>query len=45
MSKISGLLSTGAVLLHGERHASGLDYLSRVDGEEGTRSEERRVGK
>lgn len=36
MSKISGLLSTGAVLLHGERHASGLDYLSRVDGEEGT---------
>ena len=36
MSKISGLLSTGAVLLHGEKHSSGLDYLSRVDGEEGT---------
>ena len=36
MSKISGLLSTGALLLHGDKHLSGLDFLSKVDGEEGT---------
>ena len=36
MSKICGLLSTGAALLHTDRHASGLDYMSRVDGEDGT---------
>lgn len=36
MSKICGLLSNGASLLHNEKALSGLDYLSRVDGEEGT---------
>lgn len=36
MNKICGLLSTGALLLHSEKHTSGLDYVSRVDGEEGT---------
>lgn len=36
MSKISGLLSTGALLLHGDKHLSGLDFLSKVDGEDGT---------
>lgn len=36
MSKISGLLSTGALLLHGDKRLSGLDFLSRVDGEDGT---------
>lgn len=36
MSKICGLLSNGALLLHNEKALSGLDYLSRVDGEEGT---------
>lgn len=34
MNKIGNLLNIGTWLLHNERASSGLDYLSRIDGEE-----------
>lgn len=35
MNKIVNLLNIGSWILHSERLQSGLDYLSRIDGEEG----------